>query len=374
MVVKTYNSAEPSWSNIDGMTDDDILFKIMKSMYWYRINSTKKQLKQWTLKHIKDEFGPKKVKDYKNGNKLSYELAGSICRIIYLGCPTRFVEDKLHKSLEEINKDTIYSRKRSVEAAKKSVAANKKINSKTRFNEQLKEYCYAINKEIDRFIDYPNTKKKDWFNADNSFKSKNIKPEFAAEIMKEVGSTLNEVKAALNEEDEQLVEAYDYLKRRWHTRLVEFLTNITDVARKYSDKKTPSKTGKKKSRKSISPKKLVNKLPYIKSFKEKDLDIESCEPSKIIGSSVLIVYNTVSRLVYVYVANNNVGLSVSGASIKGYNSNKSFLKKLRSPKHSINVICNITKKFAIEHIKDVKTVEKPVRPRLNKNCVIIKIF
>jgi len=32
------------------------------------------------------------------------------------------------------------------------------------------------------------------------------------------------------------------------------------------------------------------------------------------------------------------------------------------------------KKYTLEHIKDIKTKERPVRPRLNKNCIILKVF
>ena len=118
---------------------------------------------------------------------------------------------------------------------------------------------------------------------------------------------------------------------------------------------------------------VVKKLPYLKEFS--DLNLTSVDPKEIIGASVLYIYNTVSRLIFLYVASSTQGLSVKGASITGYDKKKSFIKKLRSPKHSTYMVqTGKVKKYVLEHVKNVKTVEKPIRPRLNKNCIILKIF
>lgn len=366
---KTAYEPEPKWDK--NISSEDAPFRIVKSLYWYRVYSTPKQLKKWTLDYVKSNLGAKCVKDYKNGNRSDYEETGAACRLVEKGCPVEYIQKKINKGLAEIKNDTKSSRKRSAEAAKKSL--NKvKINPKAKFNHQLGEYLQKINSEIDRLIDFPKIKKKDWFDPEQYFKSKNIKPEFAVEIMNDINPTLNELKIALEGEDDQLVEAYAFLKRRYHTRLIEFVTDIVEVAKKYSNKRTVTKKGKKTKKKSTTPAMKVKKLPYLKKFD--DLGLVSVDPKEIIGSTTLFVYNIQSRLVHLYVAADNSGLSVSGASITGFDKDKSLIKKLRNPKHSIRMVNNVTKKFAIEHIKDVKTVEKPVRERLNKNCIIVRIF
>ena len=248
-----------------------------------------------------------------------------------------------------------------------------KVDPKVKFHNQLGEYLYKINSEIDKLVDFPKIKKKDWFDAEKWFKQNNMKPEFAVEIMNNTNPILNELKESLEGECEQLVEAYSFLKRRYHTRLIEFVTGVVEVAKKYSNRRVLTKAGKKKQKRSTTPAMMVKKLPYLEKFDE--LNLTSIDPKEIIGASVLYVYNSVSRLVCVYIANDNRGLSVKGASITDYNEKTSFVKKLRNPKHSTFMVSTgKVKKYSLEHIKSVKTVEKPIRPRLNKNCIIMKVF
>jgi len=352
--------------------EEDALFYAVNYMYRYKCNSTKKQLKKWTLDYVKETFGAKAVKDYQNGKKYDYEVVGSACKTTAVGCPVDVLKDKIDKGLAQIKSDTLATRERSVESAK-NLKNKPKIDPKVKFNQQLGEYIFKISSEIDKLVDFPKIKKKDWFNAEQWFKSQNIKPEFAVEILNNINPTLNELKEALEGECEQLNEAYSFLKRRYHTRLVEFISEIVEVAKRYSNKRVVTKSGKKKKKKSTTPAMMVRKLPYMKKFDE--LGLTSIDPKEVIGSSILYVYNTISRLICVYVANDTRGLSIKGASITGYNEKKSFTKKLRSPKHSTFMVSTgQVKKYVSEHVKAVKTIEKPIRPRLNKNCIILKVF
>ena len=365
--------SEKVWDK--NIEDGDALSEAVGYMYRYRCNSTRKQLKKWTLDYIKETLGVKVVKDYQNGKKYDYEEVGAACRTVEIGCPVGVLKDRIDKGLKQIKSDTLAARERSIESAK-NLKNKPKVDPNSKFDYQLSEYMYKINSEIDKLVEFPKIKKKDWFNSEQWFKSQNIKPEFAVEIMNDVNPTLNELKEALEGECEQLVEAYDFLKRRYHTRLIEFISEIVEVAKRYSNKKILTKTGKKKKEKPTTPAMIIKKLPHLEKFDNFDdfNNLTSIDPKEIIGASTLYVYNTISRLICLYVASSTQGLSVKGASITGYDKKKSFIKKLRNPKHSIYMIQKSIKKYALEHVKGVKTVEKSIRPRLNKNCIILKVF
>lgn len=374
MTSKKVNSnaygSEPTWD--DRITSEDALFEISKKAYWYRVYSTSKQLKRWTLNYVKNNFDKEEQPNYTNGRKYDYETAGSLCRLVEKGCPEDLVKDKIESALLRIKSETLAKKVR-LSKSLKNLSSELKVDPKERFTNQLQEYMYKVNSEIDRLIDYPKTKKKDWWDVESHFKSRNIKPEFAVEITSQVNPILNELKEALEGECEQLVEAYDFLKRRYHTRLIEFVSEIVEVSKKYSNRRILTKAGKKKKKKSTTPSMMVRKLPYMERFSE--LSLVSIDPKDIIGVSVLYVYNTLSRLICVYVANDTRGLSVKGASITDYDEKKSFVKKLRNPKHSTFMVSTgKVKKYTLEHVKDVKTKERPIRPRLNKNCIILKVF
>jgi hypothetical protein len=368
--VSIAKEPDRDWTKI---TKKDAPFEVVSCLYWYRVYATPKQLKRWTLNYVKNNMDKKSAKNYSNGNRSNYEKVGSACRILEKGCPIELVKEIINEGLGEIKRNTVLSRKRSVQAAKTSLS-KVKVNPKTKFNNELNEYIHKINSEVDRLINYPKTKKVEWFNAESYFKTKNIKPEFAVEILNQLNPVLNELKLALEGEDEQLVEAYDYLKKRYHTRLIEFVGDIVEVAKKYSNKRTFTKKGKKKRKKSTTPNMMVKKLPHLEKYDE--LNLISEDPKDIIGATALFVYNVQSRLIYMYIADSK-GLSVKGASITGFDKKKSLVKKLRNPKHTMHMVngkVRLTKKFVVQHIKDIKTVEKPVRERLNKNCIIVRIF
>jgi len=365
-------SQEPQreWGSINA---EDAPFELVDVTHWYRIYATPKQLKKWTLDYVKNNMDKKHLKDYSNGSRGDYQYVGASCRILDRGCPPDLVEGQIKEGLKKIKHSTISSRKRSAEAAKNSLV-KVKVNPRIKFDLELDEYMHRIHSEIDKLTHYPKIKKVEWFDAEKYFKSNNIKPEYAVAILGHLNPTLNELKQALEGEDEQLVEAYSYLKRRYLTRLVEFITTMVDVAKKYSNKNTFTKKGKKKKRKSITPEMTVKKLPRLE--KCDDFGLVCKDPKDIIGCTALFVYNTQSRIIYVYIAKDNEGLSVKGATIVGFNEKKSLTKKLRNPKHDLMMMGNekITKKLVIEHVKKIKTVEKPVRERLNKNCIIVRIF
>ena len=367
---KAYGT-EPVWS--EKITSEDAPFEVVSKTYWYRVHSTPKQLKKWTLNYVKNNFNKKEQLNYTGGNKYDYETAGSLCKLVERGCPLDFVNDSIKSVLKTIKSDTLV-KKAKISNQIKNLSSNKpRVDQKEKFADQLSEYMYKVNSEIDRLIDFPKIKKKDWWDAESYFKSKNIKPEFAVEITNQITPILNELKEALEGECEQLVEAYDFLKKRYHTRLVEFISDIIEVAKRYSNRKILTRAGKKKKEKPTTPSVVIKKLPYLDKFD--DLGLTSIDPKEIIGSSILYVYNTTSRLMCVYVANDTKGLSVKGASIVDYNEKKSFVKKLRSPKHgTFMVSTGKVKKYVLEHVKNVKTIEKPIRPRLNKNCIILKVF
>jgi hypothetical protein len=226
--------SEKMWNK--NTTTEDAPFTAVGYMYKYRRDSTRKQLKKWVLNHVKETLGAKAVKDYQNGKKYDYEYVGAACRTVAIGCPIDVLKNQINKGLRQIKSDTLSARKRSVESAK-NLKNKPVIDPKARFDYQLNEYMYQINSEIDKLVEFPKIKKKNWFDAEQWFKSHNIKPEFAVEIMNNVNPTLNELKEALEGECEQLVEAYGFLKRRYHTRLIEFITEIVEVSKKYSNRK-----------------------------------------------------------------------------------------------------------------------------------------
>ena len=354
------NEPLPSWKEL---SESDREWAWLSSLYWYRCYSNIKQQKGWVNRYLK-KLG-ENPKEYSNGKKRMYESAGGICRVLESGCP----EDvKLMNLLKMLLKQIKEETSKVLGSAKKSLQKSKNVPIQERMQEQLSEYMDEINNKIDWFLDNPKMKKKEWFSIEKWLKTNKVKPTQTMSILKEIQPIYNEVAAAKNKECEQLVEAYDYLTHHQLFRFHEFLEIMLKETKSYLKQVKPKKATRK-----VSPEQVIKKLPHMDKFD--DFSITSIDPTDILGSTALFVYNTTSRLICVYVPfQTSGGLSVKGASITHFDPDKSFMKKCRSPKHTVAMVTKLTKKHALEHVEDIKTVKKPVRPRLNKSCVILKAF
>jgi hypothetical protein len=112
-------------------------------------------------------------------------------------------------------------------------------------------------------------------------------------------------------------------------------------------------------------------------FKTVDLntDMASINPAMIPGSSKALVYNSKSRKVYLYVANNG-GLGIKGTKVIGYDEALSFAKTLRNPKQTLGTLRDAATAKRVDVVMGdyIKGKKHPVNGRLNKDTLVIKVF
>lgn len=354
--------AEPVWDWDENIEPSEMEWRWVRALHWYRCNADPKKKKAWVLQFIKEKKDGEKVADYRNAKKSLYEDAGGLCRIALNGCKNDRLNEKIDKALAEIKSDCTKQNK--APSVTKTI-----IPIKIRIADQISEYMDTVNVEIDKVINYPNMPAKTWWNIRRWMEKEKIKSMQATEIMKEIRGMLNEARAAYQKEDKQLVEAYSYMRPTYLHKYVKFLESLVEGADKHIGAVKP----KTKTTRQVDPEKIVKKLPYLKTGKT--VKAKSEHPKKIIGADALFVYNEVSRLIYVYQSRvGNGGLTVKGASIDHFDPDRSFMKKVKSVDQTINIIKRLTKKHVLEEIEKIKTVKKPVRPRLNANCVIVRVI
>ncbi len=362
--LKLHGVDEPltDWSKLNSESDREWAW--LKNMYWYRLHSNIKQQKSWINNYLKGQgLDPK---EYNSGKKRMYEGAGGLCRILETGCPEDYKLINLLKMLLNQIKD---ESKRSSAVAKASAKRSKKtVPIKERMDDQLSEYMDEINRAIDIFTGNSKIKKKEWFSIGKWLSDNKVKSTQTMAILKEIKPVYNEVSSAYNNEDDQLAEAYDFMRKSHLHKFVEFLDVMVKETNQHLKKVKPKRPSRK-----TNPESAVKRLPFKKSSDE--FGVDSIDPTEILGCTTLFVYNETSRLICIYKSfDNNGGLSVKGASITHFDPAKSFVKKCRNPKHTIRMIGRLNKKHAIEHVENIKTVKKPVRPRINKNCIILRAF
>lgn len=231
----------------------------------------------------------------------------------------------------------------------------------------------AINKtiaEFDNMIDeFVASKCKEKFDIYQFLKTNNIKQIYAKRIAEVYTEELREIKEVIRGKDEQLNEGYSNFKPREIQKLHDFMQKIIDDAKAWADNIKKSKSPRKKKVKSADQ--LVQKLKYIKS--DTDLHLTSIEPSKIIGSSEVWIFNVKTRRIDHYFADGPAGISVKGTTLQNFNETTSIAKKIRKPLEISKNIVIGTARNAIKYFDSIKTKPMQSNGRLNEYSLILRI-
>jgi len=173
----------------------------------------------------------------------------------------------------------------------------------------------------------------------------------------------------LTTEDELIKEGYSNFSKTEIKKIVGFCDSvITDTMKVVNDS---IKSRKPRQRKQKSPEQLVSKLKYLDKYEE--LKLESVTPKDIIGALQLWVYNTKSRKLGCYNAEDASGLSVKGSSILNFNESKSTQKKLRKPEMTLPEVLKGGKVYLRTALDDIKAVASSLNGRLNTDTILLRI-
>lgn len=187
----------------------------------------------------------------------------------------------------------------------------------------------------------------------------------AEDVLHTLERSRTELQTAVDEPNSYEREGYSYLTKQKLTRYHKFVCDSYEEVQSFLDKFYPKKSRKKKP---IDPSRLVKNLKYLQ--KDDALGLQSVDPKDILGASVLLTYNTKSRILTLYVSAEN-GFSVKGCSILNWDESKSQSKKLRKPKETISIFTDAGYATIQSRFSSIKT--KPSKPngRVNSSTVIL---
>jgi hypothetical protein len=173
----------------------------------------------------------------------------------------------------------------------------------------------------------------------------------------------------LHTSDAELKEAYSNFSKTDLKKLLAYCDSVIVDATKIAGESL--QTRKPRKRKAKTAEQLIGKLIYCKEFE--DLKLQSIEPKLIIGATQLWVYNTKTRKLGCYIAEDASGFTVKGTSIQGFSESKSVQKKLRKPEVTIPEILKGGKVYLRNVLAEIKAVESPLTGRLNSDTILVKV-
>jgi len=368
----------PTWTDCESWDESKFLRHFHSAMQYYRMEFSGKDLKPQVIKWMttvgctkEDIAAFKKTKD----NRCNVTM-GAIASCLLRGMPavrTDFNQGRdtavwLRKEIVQIitqGKDDTDDEE-TVEAKPTTVQPS--------IQERVRDASYTMTAEIEDALEAwnndPEVFEPKAFKVLNLLKGKDAKAAHARIIKEYYGRQLAELEElAGGNADEQLREGYSHRSKKQIRKLIDFLREIdtacTMLMQEAKVNRKPRKT------KAVPKDKIVAKLKFMKTFEP--LKLVSVNPTDIIGAKELWVYNTKSRKLGKYVAEEYKDLTVKGASIINFSESSSVQKTLRKPDEKLKEFKSAGKVALRKFLDTVNATDTKMNGRISEETILLKV-
>jgi len=331
--------------------------ELMATLNWYTQNKDTRD----AVKYANDYFRKNYKLNVENVIKEYPTTFGFVCRILNNG---GIINEKDNTWFNE----TILKIKNDLANYKVEVVVDDKPvmpNIQDRIREKASECIGELEGLLDEYILSKFTSNPKPYGVMHTLNIKGVHTNRILEHWKRIRAEYDTV---LTTEDELIKEGYSNFSKTEIKKIVGFCDSIITDCMKVVDE--ANKSRKPRQRKQKTPEQLVSKLKYL----DKHEALVSENSKDIIGAIQLWVYNTKSRKLGCYNADDASGLSVKGSSIIGFNESKSTQKKLRKPEVTLPEILKGGKVYLRTALDDIKTVPATLNGRLNTDTILLRII
>ena len=332
---------------------------IINAYNWYSSQYDSDKAKTFVLSYLRKE---KKPRNYikKVSEIPSYKLQNIGWNLRIIGNGGTLPDDIVTSAFTKL--DSLVNQV--VEVEEKKEEPKKVVSVKERVECKTSELISLIEDEVDSFI----LNGKSTFKMEDWLKSNNVKPTIAKKVGDYYRPLYAELYEALNGNNQDLKYAYGKWKKVALKKYLEFIKTIISATETFSVENVKVRKPRQKKAKPASA--VVSKVQY--KISDEDYKIKSIAPTNIIGASQLWLFNCKTRDLSVIISSEPTGLTVTGTTIKGYDTNTSICKTLRKPEETIQAILSGTKASLKKIMPSIKTKEKPAKSRLNTDVIILK--
>ena len=172
-----------------------------------------------------------------------------------------------------------------------------------------------------------------------------------------------------NNDQDQLDEAYGHLtktEKKKANDIYKKIISACDIV--INEQKVRRKPRAVKAKRADD---VIKKLKF--QMSDVSYGITSVPPVEIVGSVLTVIFNTNTRKIGLYVAEDSSGLSVKGTTIYGYDEKTSVQKTLRKPKNQLKLF-NVAKTKLVKEFESLKTADTKLNGRTNEHCIILRCF
>jgi hypothetical protein len=246
------------------------------------------------------------------------------------------------------------------------VVVDKGPSIQDRLNEKISEIAGDLEGAIDEVVTSKFNTMPSPF-AIMQDRAKGMHANKLVDIFKKRRSEFDDV---LNTKDADVREGYSNFTKPQLKKMVAYCdTIITDAMKIAGEAKINRKPRKRKAK---TPDQLVSKVQYCEKFD--DLKLVSIKPKDIIGAMQLWVFNTKTRKLGVYHADDAGGFSVKGTTITNYTESKSISKTVRKPDQTLPEVLKAGKIALRNVLAGIATKESLLNGRINSDIVLLRVL
>ena len=378
---KASRDTSPTWDGCETWTGDEFHRHFRRAMDYYRLESEIKTYKPVVVKWMEgqgcaksDIAAIKKVKD----NRISTTM-GAIAHCLLRGMQPqradfnngRDTAEWLRKEIVKVIADGKDDIDPEVAAAEKE--ANKAEVYTPSIQERVRDAAMNMTEELEdayhAFQTDPENFDPKAFKVLSLLRGKGVKAAHARIIKDFYARDLAELtELASGKADEQLREGYSHRSRKQIKNFITFLQEIEAACKMLMEEAKVNK--KPRAKKAVPAEKVVAKLKYMKMFVP--LKLVSINPTDILGSKELWVYNTKTRKLGKYIAKEYHELGVKGTSLTGFDENTSICKTIRKPEEKLKELKAAGKVALRKFLDEINATDTKMNGRLNEETILLK--
>ena len=367
----------PVWEGYEDWTSTEFTKHFRDAMQYYNLEFSSKDLKPAVLKWMKREEYPAEVYDaYKKTKDWRTSVTmGSLASCFLRGMPESFPgfnENRNSKEwLDNAIKDSIKRGQDDIEEE----AEEKTTDNKPSIQDRVRDISIVMMREIDDIIETfhenPDEFNPKSHNIINILKANQVKAGHAR-VIKDLYSLemadYNELIEGTDDED--LKEGYKHRTKKQIKTIHGFYQEIISACNMLAEE--AKVTRKPRVKKAISKDKVVAKLKFKKT--DDALKLVSITATEIIGAKELWVYNTKTRKLGRYVADDMTGpLTVKGTAIVGFDEHKSIQKTIRKPDEKLKEFKNAGKVALRSFLDTINATDTKMNGRINEETILLKV-
>jgi hypothetical protein len=377
-IDEKHTGSEPEWFNINSMSLDAFNNEKMRGYRYYNYHYQQKELLNNVISWMeKNQYPQKNIKIIKNTNEWKIPTpVYYLCTMMLKGMPAFHPDDPERNYVNWVNnklKEIIetYTKENIMEAPESKNTGE----IQTTVQERIRENAYIIMQDLDVWLDGfiydPDKFDPKSVNVLNYLKGKEINQFHAKTIKATYEPQKQELELFLTtgKKDPQLVEGYkSYSIAQLKSKLAAFkeIENACDMFLQEAKVNRKPRTPK-----SPSKEKLVSKLNYKQN--DSQYKIVSIKPQEILNAKELWVFNTKTRKLGVFVAEEHRELSIKGTTIINFDEKLSIAKTLRKPEEQLKEFMSLTKSKQRKFFNEIKSVDTLMTGRISDDIILLKV-